>query len=55
LQARFDALPPGRRKVFDALVRINKALTKSRPRLGLSRSLLKQVHEAFGGELRASS
>jgi len=53
LQARFDALPPGRRKVFDALVRINKALTKSRPRLGLSRSLLKQVHEAFGGELRA--
>src|SRR5260370_36477880 len=53
LQARLDALPPGRRNVFDALVPINKALTKSRPRLGLSRSLLKQVHEAFGGELRA--
>src|SRR5467141_1108679 len=53
LQARFDALPPGRRKVFNALVRINKALTKSRPRLGISRRLLKQVHEAFGGELRA--
>src|SRR2546422_734072 len=53
LQARFDALPPGRRKVFNALVRINMALTKSRPRLGISRRLLKQVHEAFGGELRA--
>jgi long-chain acyl-CoA synthetase len=53
LQTRFDALPPGRRKVFNALVRINKALTKSRPRLGISRRLLKQVHEAFGGELRA--
>jgi long-chain acyl-CoA synthetase len=53
LQARFDALPPGRRKVFNALVRINKALTKSRPRLGISRRLLKQVHEAFGGELCA--
>src|SRR5256885_13574893 len=28
-------------------------LTKSRPRLGVSRRLLRQVHEAFGGELRA--
>ncbi len=53
LQARFDALPPGRRKVFNTLVRINKALAKSKPRLAFSRRLLKQVHEAFGGELRA--
>jgi long-chain acyl-CoA synthetase len=53
LQARFDALAPGKRRVFDALVAVNKALTKSRPLLGLSRRLLKQVHEAFGGELRA--
>src|SRR5215472_33271 len=53
LQARFDALPPSKRKVFDALVAINKMLTRSRPRLGISRLLLKQVHEAFGGELRA--
>ena len=53
LQARFDALAPGKRKMFDALVAANKALTKSRPLLGLSRRLLKQVHEAFGGELRA--
>jgi long-chain acyl-CoA synthetase len=53
LQARFDALSPGKRKVFNVLVKINKALTKGRPRLGLSRLLLKQVHEAFGGELRA--
>src|SRR6266436_4884734 len=53
LQARFNALPAGKRKVFDALVAINKAVTKGRPRLGISRCLLKQVHEAFGGELRA--
>jgi len=53
LQARFEALPHGKRRVFDFLVGINKALTKSRPRLGISRRLLKQVHEAFGGELRA--
>ena len=51
LQARFDALPAGKRKVFNAFVAINKALTKSRPRPGISRRLLKQVHEAFGGEL----
>ncbi len=53
LQARFDSLPPGKRKIFDALVAINRVLTKSRPRLAISRRLLKQVHEAFGGELRA--
>ena len=53
LQARFDALPPGKRKIFNMLVAVNKALTKSHPRLGVSRTLLKRVHEAFGGELRA--
>jgi long-chain acyl-CoA synthetase len=53
LQARFDALPPGKRKIFTALVTLNKMLTKGRPRLGISRRLLKQVHQAFGGELRA--
>src|SRR6185437_11111506 len=53
LQARFDALPTGKRKALNALVAINKAFTKGRPRLGLSRRLLKQVHDPFGGELRA--
>jgi len=53
LQARFDALASGERKVFEALVAVNKALTKRRPHLALSRLLLKQVHEAFGGKLRA--
>ncbi|MGB2897861.1 MAG: AMP-binding protein [Candidatus Acidiferrum sp.] len=53
LQARFDVLPPAKRKIFNALVAVNKALTKGRPRPGISRRLLKQVHEAFGGELRA--
>src|SRR5256885_544590 len=53
LQARFDALPAGKRKLFNALVAVNKTLTKRRPHLGLSRKLLKQVHDAFGGQLRA--
>jgi long-chain acyl-CoA synthetase len=52
LQVRFDELPSGKRKIFNAIVAVNKALTKSRPRLGLSRRLLKQVHDPFGGELR---
>jgi len=53
LQTRFDALATGKRKIFNSLVAVNKVLTKDRPRLGISRLLLKQVHEAFGGELRA--
>ncbi|HYA62222.1 MAG TPA: AMP-binding protein, partial [Candidatus Sulfotelmatobacter sp.] len=53
LQARFDALPPSKRRVFEALRKINVALTRDRPRLPLSRLLLKQVHQAFGGKLEA--
>jgi len=53
LQARFDELPPGKRRIFDFLVVINRAFTKRTPWLGLSRRLLGQVHAAFGGELRA--
>src|SRR5260370_4821033 len=49
----FRALPAVKRKIFNALVGVNKALTRNRPRPGVSRRLLKQVHEAFGGELRA--
>jgi long-chain acyl-CoA synthetase len=52
LQARFNDLPSGKRRVFNAMVAFNKSLTKSRPRLGFSRRLLKRVHEPFGGELR---
>jgi long-chain acyl-CoA synthetase len=53
LQARFDELPPGKRKLFDRMRNMNKALTKDRPRLVLSRLLLKQVHAAFGGKVEA--
>jgi long-chain acyl-CoA synthetase len=52
LQQRFDALPPFKRFVFNQLRGINQAMTKREPNLNLSRKLLKQVHEAFGGELR---
>jgi long-chain acyl-CoA synthetase len=53
LQTRFDALPSGKRRVINILIALNKVLTKNQPRLGVSRTLLKQVHQAFGGELRA--
>ncbi len=53
LQARFDELPPSKRRAFETLRKINIALTKDRPRPALSRLLLKQVHAAFGGKLEA--
>jgi long-chain acyl-CoA synthetase len=53
LQARFDALPASKRRAFEAVRNINRALTKERPRLWLSRKLLGEVHAAFGGKLEA--
>jgi long-chain acyl-CoA synthetase len=53
LQTRFAELPPAKRRIFNTLVAVNKRLTRRRPNLPLSRRLLKQVHQAFGGELRA--
>jgi len=53
LRERFDALPPIKRRTLDALIAINRALTQSKPRLGLSRLLLGDIHRAFGGKLRA--
>ncbi len=53
LRARFDELPATKRFVFNRLLGINRGLTRKRPNLNLSRRLLKQVHEAFGGELKS--
>jgi long-chain acyl-CoA synthetase len=53
LRKRFAELPSGKKLVFDALVALNRMLTRGRPKLELSRRLLGQVHAAFGGELRA--
>jgi long-chain acyl-CoA synthetase len=53
LRERFAALPPAKRRVLNALVGVNRAATRGRPRLWLSRLLLKDIHAAFGGELRA--
>jgi long-chain acyl-CoA synthetase len=53
LRQRFAELPAWRRRMLHALIATNRALTRRRPNLKLSRALLRQVHEAFGGELRA--
>ena len=53
LRERFAALPPAKRWMLNALVRLNRMATRCRPKLWLSRLLLKDVHRAFGGELRA--
>jgi long-chain acyl-CoA synthetase len=52
LRQRFAELPPARRKMLNVLIGINRALTR-RPNRVISRVLLRQVHDAFGGELRA--
>jgi long-chain acyl-CoA synthetase len=53
LRQRFAELPPARRRILNSLIRINRALTRRRPNRAMSRALLRQVHDAFGGELRA--
>jgi long-chain acyl-CoA synthetase len=53
LRQRFADLPPGKRNILNALISTNRALTRRRPHLKISRTLLPQVHKAFGGELRA--
>jgi long-chain acyl-CoA synthetase len=53
LRARFAELPPMRRKMLDVLIALNRAFTRRRPHVKLSRRLLPQIHRAFGGELLA--
>jgi long-chain acyl-CoA synthetase len=53
LKANFEALSPAKRFGLDRLIGINKAMTKRRANVKLSRRLLPKVHEAFGGGLEA--
>jgi len=53
LKDRFAALPPMKRKMLNALIATNRALTGGKPRPKVSGALLKDVHAAFGGGLRA--
>ncbi len=53
MKAKIAELPPFRRWILRRLVAINRLLTAGKPRPGLSRRLLPQIHQAFGGELIA--
>jgi long-chain acyl-CoA synthetase len=53
LRAKFDELPGWKRAFLNRMIALNRALTKRKPRVKLSRRLLPQVHQAFGGELLA--
>src|SRR6266852_5531555 len=53
LRAKFDELPGWKRAILNRMIGLNKMLTRSKPRVKLSRALLPQVHRAFGGELLA--
>jgi len=53
MRAKFAELSSAKRFFLDRLIALNKLLTRSKPRVELSRRLLPQVHKAFGGELLA--
>jgi long-chain acyl-CoA synthetase len=53
LRAKFAELPPHRRAALNGLIAVNRALTRRRPNLALSRQVLPQIHKGLGGELRA--
>ena len=53
IKSNFAALPAIKRFVLNAMISINKMLTRKRPNVALSRKFLGQVHKAFGGQLLA--
>src|SRR6202167_3069758 len=53
LRAKFDELSGVKRFLLYHMIALNKMLTRKHPKVSLSRKLLSQVHQGFGGELRA--
>ncbi|HYB62420.1 MAG TPA: AMP-binding protein [Methylomirabilota bacterium] len=53
LRARFADLPKVKRAILKGLIAMNRLLVGRGTNLAISRRLLRQVHESFGGELRA--
>src|SRR6202522_3244757 len=53
MRAKFDELSGVKRFLLNRMIALNKSLTRAHPKVGLSRKLLSQVHQGFGGELRA--
>src|SRR5271157_4597648 len=53
LRARFADLPKVKRAILNGLIAMNRLLVGRGTNLAISRRLLRQVHQSFGGELRA--
>jgi long-chain acyl-CoA synthetase len=53
MKANFAALSPVKRLMLDRFIAVNKFFTRRRPNVKLSRWLLPQVHQGFGGRLVA--
>jgi long-chain acyl-CoA synthetase len=53
LRAKFDELPSWKRAILNSMIALNRALTRRRPNVKLSRMLLPNIHKGFGGELLA--
>ena len=53
LRAKFDELPSWKRALLNSAIAVNRALTRRRPKVKLSRTLLRNIHRGFGGELLA--
>jgi long-chain acyl-CoA synthetase len=53
VRANFESLPALKRLALRCMIALNKALTRKRPNVQLSRKLLPQIHKAFGSELLA--
>ena len=53
LRAKFDELPSWKRGLLNSMIAINRAFTRRRPKIGISRMLLGNIHRGFGGELLA--
>jgi long-chain acyl-CoA synthetase len=51
LREQLDAVPSMYRSLMDGLAGMNLELTRKRPNRGLSKRLLKPVHDGFGGHL----
>lgn len=52
VKEKLDDLPKWQRLVVDGLIDLNEAATRRAPNHGLSRTILKPIHEYFGGKLR---
>src|SRR5579885_942991 len=53
LRAKFEELPSWKRTFLNSMIAVNRLLTKRRPNVKLSRTLLPNIHRGFGGELLA--